>query len=339
VHVSNLASVRVDSPSDVVSRNQNVKVKIMSIAGSNYGLSMKDVDQQTGEDLSPHLRIKTREEMEAEQRAFAARVGTGSNAGPLGGGASPPPTMHVDPKRGSAKRLSSPERFEIKQLIASGAVSAADYPDLDDDFHTINNQEIDEEVDIEVAEKEPAFLAGQTKITLDISPVKIIKAPDGSMNRAALAGTQLAKERADMRRMEANEQADSQARNIAQPWLDPMAQQGDRQFASDVRQNMMNARPQAAPAWKSANKSMTFGRITTLSIQEQRRSLPIYKLRDQLVKAIREVSNLLCILTDRSEPDSCCGRRHGIGQDDPDGAVSRRGRPAGAWQARMHAAA
>lgn len=297
MHVSNLASERVNSPSDVVSRNQNVKVKVMSIAGSNYGLSTKDVDQQTGEDLSPHLRIKSREEMEAEQRRFAARVGTGANAGPLGGGMSPPPALHVDPKRGSAKRLSSPERFEIKQLIASGAVSAADYPDLDDDFTAgINNQEIDEEVDIEVAEKEPAFLAGQTKITLDISPVKIIKAPDGSMNRAALAGTQLAKERADMRRMEANEQADSQARNIAQPWLDPMAQQADRQFASDVRQNMMNSRPQATPAWKSANKAVTYGRITSLSIQEQRKSLPIYKLRDQLVKAVREVScqNVLC---------------------------------------------
>jgi ATP-dependent RNA helicase DHX8/PRP22 len=38
----------------------------------------------------------------------------------------------VDERRGlSAKRLSSPERFEIKQLIASGAVSAADVSDYD----------------------------------------------------------------------------------------------------------------------------------------------------------------------------------------------------------------
>jgi len=260
----------------------------MSVAGNKYGLSMKDVDQKTGEDLTPHLRVKTAEEQEAEQRKYAARFMTGANAVGLNG--AEPPALPVDPRRGSAKRLSSPERFEIKQLIASGAVSAADYPDLDEDLNiSINNPEIEEEVDIEVAEKEPAFLAGQTKITLDISPVKIIKAPDGSLNRAALAGAQLAKERADMRRLEANEQADSQARNLSQPWLDPMAQQSERQFASDVRQNMMNARPQATPAWKSANKSATFGRITSLSIQEQRRSLPIYKLRDQLVKAVREV--------------------------------------------------
>jgi ATP-dependent RNA helicase DHX8/PRP22 len=98
-----------------------------------------------------------------------------------------------------------------------------------------------------------------------------------------------------MRRLEANEQADSQARNLAQPWLDPMAQQADKQFASDVRQNMMNSRPQATPAWKSANKSATLGKITNLSIPEQRRSLPIYKLRDQLVKAVRENQILVVV--------------------------------------------
>ncbi len=37
------------------------------------------------------------------------------------------PLLHVDERKGtSAKRLSSPERFEIKQLIASGAVNASD---------------------------------------------------------------------------------------------------------------------------------------------------------------------------------------------------------------------
>lgn len=299
VHISALASSRVQSASEVVSRNQRVKVKVMTVAGSKFGLSMKDVDQDTGEDLSPHMRIKTQEEMDDEQRRFAARVGTGANAAPLHREGDPmaPPPIHVDERRGgSAKRLSSPERFEIKQLIASGVVSAADYPDLDDDFNTtINNPEIDEEVDIEVAEKEPAFLAGQTKITLDISPVKIIKAPDGSMNRAALAGGTLAKERADMRRMEANERADSEARNVTTPWLDPMAEPTDRQFASDLRLNQMNQKQMQTPEWKSANKSVTFGRITSMSIQEQRRSLPIYKLRDQLVKAVRDNQILVVV--------------------------------------------
>ena len=48
--------------------------------------------------------------------------------------------------------------------------------------------EVEEELDVEVREDEPPFLAGQTKRTLDLSPVKIVKAPDGSLNRAALGG-------------------------------------------------------------------------------------------------------------------------------------------------------
>ena len=62
VHVSMLlAGTRVSHPSEVVYRNQKVKVKVMSVAASRISLSMKDADQQTGEDLSPHLRIKTEE--------------------------------------------------------------------------------------------------------------------------------------------------------------------------------------------------------------------------------------------------------------------------------------
>lgn len=122
--------------------------------------------------------------MANEDRRAAARAVTGSNATPL---------IHVDERKGSsAKRLSSPERFEINQLIASGQVDASDvscftesklkpqYPDLDDDFTVSGaNAEIEEDIDIEVNEIEPAFLSGQTKVTLELSPVKIIKAPDG----------------------------------------------------------------------------------------------------------------------------------------------------------------
>ena len=52
VHVSNITNSRIQSPSDVLKRNDRVKVKVMSIAANKYGLSMKDVDQTTGADLS-----------------------------------------------------------------------------------------------------------------------------------------------------------------------------------------------------------------------------------------------------------------------------------------------
>lgn len=112
------------------------------------------------------------------------------------------------------------------------------------------------------------------------------------MNRAAQAGASLAKERKDLKRMEQNEAADSEARDVNQPWLDPMAQSTDKQFASDAKINQMGQRGQQMPAWKAANKVSSYGKITSLSIQEQRKSLPIYKLRDKLIEAIKSVSTM-----------------------------------------------
>ena len=286
VHVSNIQGARTNSAADLLSRGQMVKVKILSVAGSRIGLSMKDVDQTTGRDLTPHLRIKSEAEMEAERQEVARASLSGSNAVPLRG-------KTDEPKR-SAKRLTSPERWEIKQLISSGIVPASEYPELDEDFNNpAVRAEVEEELDVEVREEEPAFLAGQTKKTLDLSPVKIVKAPDGSLNRAALAGAALAKERKEMRQQEANEAADSEARDFSTPWLDPMSSQQDKVFAQDLRSNLRQGQGDA-PKWKEAtfSKATTFGEITSLSIQEQRKSLPIYKLRDPLLDAIREVCTL-----------------------------------------------
>jgi len=254
----------------------------MSVAASRIGLSMKDVDQASGRDLTPHLRIKSEAEME-EERARVTRASSGANAVPL-------LSRDEGPVR-SAKRLTSPERWEIKQLISSGALDASEYPELDEDFNNpMAHAEVEEELDVEIREDEPPFLAGQTKRTLELSPVKVVKAPDGSLNRAALAGASLAKERRELRQQEANEEADSQARDFSQPWLDPMSKDSERIFAQDMRGNLKGQKAGEVPRWKEQtfNKTTTFGEITNLSIQDQRRSLPIYKLRDPLLKAIDE---------------------------------------------------
>ncbi|QRV94893.1 ATP-dependent RNA helicase DHX8 [Ceratobasidium sp. AG-Ba] len=296
VHVSMMApgGGRVNSAADLLTRNQRVKVKVMSV-GSRISLSMKDVDQRTGQDLTPHLRIKSEAEIAEEER----RALTGTNSMPLGvrGGGSG--ITHDDnaPTR-SAKRLTSPERWEIKQLIASGAVDASEYPNLDEDFsNPLAKAEVEEELDVEVREEEPSFLAGQTKMSLNLSPVKIVKAPDGSLNRAALAGASLAKERRELRQQEVNDQADSEARDFSTPWLDPMSQGDEKVFAQDARGNIMGQKAGEVPKWRAEtfNKATTFGKITSLSITEQRQSLPIFKLRDKLVQAVRDHQILIVV--------------------------------------------
>ena len=50
---------RVSSVADVVSRGQEVKVKVLTFTGNKTSLSMKDVDQVTGEDLNPSSKVMT----------------------------------------------------------------------------------------------------------------------------------------------------------------------------------------------------------------------------------------------------------------------------------------
>lgn len=52
-HVSRLVEGRVNHPSDLVEPGQPVKAKVISIDGTRIGLSMKDVDQETGQDSDP----------------------------------------------------------------------------------------------------------------------------------------------------------------------------------------------------------------------------------------------------------------------------------------------
>ncbi|KAI0295037.1 P-loop containing nucleoside triphosphate hydrolase protein [Russula brevipes] len=292
IHISNIqVGARANSAADLLSRGQPVKVKVMSVAGSRIGLSMKDVDQTTGRDLTPHLRIKSEAELIEEERQRASRASSGTNALPLG-------VKDSGPVR-SAKRLTSPERWEIKQLISSGAIDASEYPDLDEDFtNPVARAEVEEELDVEVREEEPAFLRGQTKRTLELSPVKIVKAPDGSLNRAALAGAALSKERRELRQQEVNDKADSEARDFGAPWQDPMAKESEKVFAQDLRSHLRGQKAsESDSSWRNStfNKATTFGEITSLSIQDQRKSLPIYKLRGPLLQAIRDHQVLIVV--------------------------------------------
>ncbi|OAD02309.1 hypothetical protein MUCCIDRAFT_164241 [Mucor lusitanicus CBS 277.49] len=290
VHVGSLIQGRVNNPREVVKVNQPVKVKVMSIAGNRIGLSMKDVDQRTGEDLSPNLRVRSNDEVEAmaSRNPDKPSFMTGSNSNALG-------VKVVDdiPSR-SVKRMSSPERWELKQLIASGVVDPADYPELNEDTDFSGNVETEEEIDVEVREEEPPFLKGQTTQTLDLSPVKVVKIPDGTMNRSALAGASLAKERRELRQQQQQQEIDAVPQDVNTAWLDPMAGPAGRQFAQDARGSAAGSKPDQVPEWKKAtfNNATTFGKVTSLSIQEQRESLPTFKLRSSLIQAIREYANI-----------------------------------------------
>lgn len=287
VHIAMLAAGRVGEVSEVVKRNDSVKVKVMSVTSTRVSLSMRDVDQKTGKDLSPNLRIRTKEEMAQDAARNPDRPS--SSAVPI--------VDDVEPRSSKLKRLSSPERFELKQLRASGVHIPMGEDDLDEDFGTIDNMEAEEELDIELCEDEPLFLKGQARHALDLSPIKVVKAPDGTMNRAALSGAALAKERKELRQSEVNAEYDSVPKDINKPWLDPMPEPGERNFAQDLRGSAASGKAGQVPEWKANTfgKATTYGKITNLSMQQQRESLPVFKFRNQLVTAVRNNQILIVV--------------------------------------------
>lgn len=300
VHVSAMQEgVRVNHPSDLVSRGQPVKVKVTSIQGSRIGLSMKEVDQMTGLDMVPQRRLASGANMERLDGSSANdRYGNLSSDVPVIEDSGGRPMKN-------RKRMTSPERWEIKQLISSGAVSAADYPDIDEEYHsTLNGEgtfEEEEDVDIEVRDEEPPFLAGQTKMSLELSPIRVVKAPDGSLNRSAMAGTNLAKERRDLRQQEAKDKAAEQASEVdlnAQ-WQDPMVAPEERKFAADLRSTQQPKPDESVPEWKrvTMGKNQSYGKRTSMSIKQQRESLPVFKFRKQLLDAVRD-NQLMIVVGD-----------------------------------------
>lgn len=296
IHVSAIQEgARVNHPADLLSRGQQIKVKVMKIEGSRIGLSMKEVDQVTGHDLMPSRRIASGANMQSLNGEVEPLTGSIPVVEGYGG------------RDRNRKRMTSPERWEIKQLIASGAISAADYPDIDKDYDDgINGnggQELEEDVDIEVRDEEPPFLAGQTKQSLELSPIRVVRAPEGSLNRAAQNGAQLAKERKDLKDQEAKDRAAEEAAkvNLGEQWQDPMIAPEDRKFASELRQKKdQDTRVNTAvPEWKrvTQGQNQSLGKRTSMTIKEQRESLPVFKFRKQLLEAVKE-NQLLIVVGD-----------------------------------------
>ena len=98
-HISAIRQDRVNHPGDLLSRGQLVKVKVVRIQGTRIGLSMKDVDQNTGRDLDPAKRITSGANMERLD-------GTGSKYSSLDSNIVP--VLDADSKFKVKKQMSSP---------------------------------------------------------------------------------------------------------------------------------------------------------------------------------------------------------------------------------------
>ncbi|CDY51665.1 BnaC03g67040D [Brassica napus] len=275
VHVSQMGAESL-----VKKRDMQVYVKVLSVkeGGAKYSLSMKDVDQNTGRDYSDSARRSNPSFRTKDTKSGISGIRILEEERP-------------SRRRPLKKKMSSPERWEAKQIIASGALKATDFPDYyDEDGVGMLYQEegAEQEFEIEMNEEEPAFLQGQTRCSADMSPVKIFRNPQGSLSRAAALQSALTKERREMGDQQQRTILDSIPKDLNRPWEDPMPETGERHLAQELRGVGLSAYDM--PEWKkdAFGKTPTFGQRSKLSIQEQRESLPIYKLKTELIQAVHD---------------------------------------------------
>ncbi|CAH8266820.1 unnamed protein product [Arabidopsis lyrata] len=295
VHVSQMATRRVDKAKEFVKRDMEVYVKVISISNDKYSLSMRDVDQNTGRDLIPLRKPSDEDDSSRSNPSYRTKDGHVTKTGISG--IRIVEENDVAPSRRPLKKMSSPERWEAKQLIASGVLRVDEFPMYDEDGDGMLYQEegAEEELEIEMNEDEPAFLQGQTRYSVDMSPVKIFKNPEGSLSRAAALQSALTKERREMREQQQRTMLDSIPKDLNRPWEDPMPETGERHLAQELRGVGLSAYDM--PEWKkdAFGKTPTFGQRSKLSIQEQRESLPIYKLKKELIQAVHDNQVLVVI--------------------------------------------
>ncbi len=120
VHISNIHKDRINNVSDVIKRHQKVKVKILSYTEAKMSLSMKDVDQVTGEDLNEDLTKKLRGEISIEYaRNPDGPVDYLSSNRLNSRDSSINPSIEInskDNKGKSSRQISDYDQWEIKQM-------------------------------------------------------------------------------------------------------------------------------------------------------------------------------------------------------------------------------
>ena len=255
-HISQISfdGSKIASVSDYLKPRQAVYVKITDIQNQGsrkkISLSMRGIDQVTGEVKITEPRGRPQERQTRLKR-----------------------------------KLTSPERWEIRQLIKSGAISADDYPDLDDEgqdeSHAQSTLEPEVEIHIEMNESKPEFLKGMARskplMTVDPTPPQT-----GSLNTAAEKGSKFAKEfREEKLRQKKLKEKEEKSKTDT---TDPLFQATES--VKDV--DLDPATESFISKWKQSHKNESFGKRTSLPIEEQRRSLPVYAMRSTLVESIRD---------------------------------------------------
>lgn len=74
------------------------------------------------------------------------------------------------------------------QMLSAACIDKSELPDFDDETGLLPKEDDEEEdIEIEIVEDEPPFLQGHGRMLHDLSPVRIVKNPDGSLAQVRIS--------------------------------------------------------------------------------------------------------------------------------------------------------
>ena len=136
-----------------------------------------------------------------------------------------------------------------------------------------SDDEIDDEVEFEVElnEDEAPFLRNQTtKGGVYLSPIKVVKVPDGTLERAAMNSKGFAKERRDLREEKRRAVIDNLPKEHSKYWEDP--NQDNYQYSLAISRAKQGFNPltnQEKINWRlEARKGCKLQKKTNMTLQE-----------------------------------------------------------------------
>jgi len=283
VHVSQIRDgPRLNSAEEAVSVYQRVKVKVISILNNKISLSIKEANES--ENYSNPLISEDSIKNDSKFNPIKPNFSNSLKYGELTG----IPLQIEKPK----KRMNSPELWELNQLRKGNALDYIDDPIqmVDHNYEDLN---IEENVEIELREEEPAFLKGQTaKAGVHFSPIRIVKNPDGSLHRAAIQQGELAKDRREMREQQQRATMDHIPKELLKQLNDPNLSKNRlkniRELTNQQYEPLDWKKEPLIKKFHATSKSL-------MSIKEQRETLPICRLKNELIKTVDDNRILVVI--------------------------------------------
>lgn len=90
------------------------------------------------------------------------------------------------------------------------------------------------------------MISGHGRALHDLSPVRIVKNPDGSLAQAAMMQSALAKERREQKMLQREQEVDSMPSGKNKNWIDPLPEEESR----NVMTRGIGLQSQDLPEWK-----------------------------------------------------------------------------------------